>query len=113
VRRSDGEEHPPQRGGDILLGAGQEWTPLLHEPGVPWSSKTVVEWIDTLGNRRGRPALEFFAAAAQGSRDARAASVFLTHGYFVLEHVLGQEVEVWGEEALRVRSWVLQKQGLT
>ena len=72
-----GNARIPRTQEEVKVGAVQEWSRLLCEPRQQWRSQTVDEWKDSLGNRRGQPALGRFVTALPGTDLERVGHVYL------------------------------------
>ena len=66
-----GTKKRPHTRREILCGAEQEWSSLLHNPREPWNHPFITKWTDTRGVPRGSLNLSSISLATPGSMSYR------------------------------------------
>lgn len=106
VVSDSGSSRPPTSVADHLLGARQEWSRVLQEPRVPWSSDLVDSWVDSLGLRRGTFSWTQAAQLPPDSLAFRVARAYSAPGPWRLHCWQGSDVSVVSATQVRVGQWL-------
>ena len=111
VSAEDGTRRRPTSHSDVLTGARQEWSRLLHEPPRPWSHDLVLTFNSPLLQQRGAIHFVRLAQTFEHSRLASVGKAFMEPGPWKLCRVQPRSVQVLPRLRLVIGPWVLWSEG--